>query len=215
MAREKSSRRLATLLLLPAAVMLLSSCQASNADDELERTSRPEGMNGTAAPAATGESEVQAMKLSTPAFESERDIPRRHTCDGEDVSPALSWSDVPAGTQEFTLIMDDPDAPPGTWVHWVVYGIPTDQRGFPEGLSKSEKLDSGAIQGKCWGVDSFSRTGYHGPCPPPGAPHRYYFRLYALDEKLSLPAGASKNEVLAAMEGHLLAEAQLMGRYSR
>jgi Raf kinase inhibitor-like YbhB/YbcL family protein len=172
-------------------------------------------MNGNAAPAATGKSEVQAMKLSTTAFEHEGDIPRRHTCDGEDVSPDLAWAQVPDGTQELALIMDDPDAPPGTWVHWVVYGIPADQAGFPEDLPKSEKLESGAIQGRCWGVDSFSRTGYFGPCPPPGAPHRYFFRLYALDVKLSLPTGATKDEVLAAMEKHVLAEAELMGHYGR
>jgi Raf kinase inhibitor-like YbhB/YbcL family protein len=155
------------------------------------------------------------MKLSTQAFEHEGDIPRRHTCDGEDVSPALAWTQVPDGTRELVLIMDDPDAPPGTWVHWVVYGIPADQPGLPEGLPRSEKLDSGAIQGECWGVDSFSRTGYFGPCPPPGAPHRYFFRLYALGEKLSLPTGATKSELLAAMEGRVLAKAELMGRYGR
>jgi Raf kinase inhibitor-like YbhB/YbcL family protein len=215
MTPEKNRRWLATLLLSLAAAMLLSSCQASNADDESKRTPRPGGMDGRAARTTAGESEVKAMKLTSPAFENERDIPRKHTCDGEDLSPELAWAQVPDGTQGFALIMDDPDAPPGTWVHWVAYGIPADQRGFPEGLPKSEKLDSGVIQGKCWGVDSFSRTGYHGPCPPPGAPHRYYFRLYALDENLSLPTGATKSQVLAAMKGHVLAEAELMGRYGR
>jgi Raf kinase inhibitor-like YbhB/YbcL family protein len=203
------------LLLAATALLLLASCQASGADDQRERTPRPGETNGRAASAAAGESEVQAMNLSTPAFKHEGDIPPRYTCDAEDVSPALSWSEVPAGTRELALIMDDPDAPPGTWVHWVVYGIPAEQRGFPEGVPKDEKLDSGAIQGKCWGVDSFSRTGYFGPCPPPGAPHRYDFRLYALDKALGLPPGAAKSDLLAAMEGHVLAEAQLMGRYGR
>jgi Raf kinase inhibitor-like YbhB/YbcL family protein len=198
-----------------SAVLLLASCQASGAGDGQERTSRPEQMNGSAADLAAGESEVKAMKLTSPAFAPESEIPRKHTCDGEDVSPELAWSDAPAGTKEFALIMDDPDAPPGTWVHWVAYGIPASQGGFAEGVPRSEKLDGGTIQGKCWGVDSFRRTGYYGPCPPPGAPHRYYFRLYALDTNLDLPPGATKSETMSAMEGHVLAEAVLMGRYGR
>jgi Raf kinase inhibitor-like YbhB/YbcL family protein len=202
---------------LPAAALLiLASCQAGGADLPAERISQPEETSGEAARAAMSrKSEVAAMQLTSPAFTHEGDIPRKHTCDGEDSSPALSWSDSPDGVKSYALIMDDPDAPPGTWVHWVLYNLPAGEEGLPQGVPKQERLDSGAVHGKCWGVDSFSRIGYFGPCPPPGAPHRYYFRLYALDAKLDLPNGATKDQVLAAMEGHILGQAELMGRYGR
>jgi Raf kinase inhibitor-like YbhB/YbcL family protein len=155
------------------------------------------------------------MKLSSDAFDAGASIPRRHSCDGEDVSPALHWSGVPEGTKSFALIMDDPDAPPGTWVHWVLYDLAGDATGLPENLPKHERLEGGAVQGACWGVDRFSRVGYHGPCPPPGGPHRYFFRLYALDTARELNPRATKAQLLSAMKGHVLAEAELMGTYSR
>ena len=155
------------------------------------------------------------MEIRSSAFDPESKIPLRHTCDGEDLSPQLSWSGVPEGVESFVLIMDDPDAPPGTWVHWLLYDLPGDIRELPEGLAKSESLDGGGIQGMCWGVESFSRVGYYGPCPPPGLPHRYSFRLYALDGKLGLPPKATKKQFRETMKGHVLAEAKLVGLYGR
>lgn len=152
-----------------------------------------------------------SIKLTSRAFENEALIPVKHTGDGPDVSPALSWADPPEGAASFALICDDPDAPVGTWVHWVIYNIPAGARALPEGVSTTETLDSGAVQGK----NDFGKIGYGGPAPPPGKPHRYFFKLYCLDTKLDLAVGATKKQVLAAMAGHVLAEGQLMGRYKR
>jgi Raf kinase inhibitor-like YbhB/YbcL family protein len=155
------------------------------------------------------------MQLTSPAFDDGARIPTRYTCDGEDVSPPLRWSDVPDGTRGFVIIMDDPDAPPGTWVHWVLYDLPADVDHLDEGVPKREKLEGGAKQGACWGVSSFSRVGYFGPCPPPGKPHRYSFRLYAVDTVLDLPPDQDKDHVEKAMKNHVLAEAELAGLYGR
>lgn len=162
--------------------------------------------------AATGGT---VMQLTTTAFEPGGSIPARFTCEGDDVSPALSWSGAPEATASFVLIMDDPDAPPGTWVHWVLFNLPGHLTAIDEGVPETEKLGNGAVHGGCWGVQSFSRIGYYGPCPPPGKPHRYSFRLYALDATLDLAPRASKFEVMKAAEGHVLAEAELLGRYGR
>jgi len=151
------------------------------------------------------------FQLKSTAFEPNGNIPRKYTCDGPDVSPALSWTDPPAGTQSLSLIMDDPDAPVGTWVHWVLYDLPADTRALPEGVPKDRELASGARQG----LNDFRRIGYGGPCPPPGPAHRYFFKLYALAVKTNLKAGVSKADLLRAMEGHILAQAELMGRYQR
>ncbi len=151
------------------------------------------------------------LSLTSPAFNHEGDIPNKHTCEGADVSPALSWSAPPAGTRTFSLIMDDPDAPAGTWVHWVLFDLPAQTRALPEGVPKTNELEDGSRQGR----NDFSRPGYGGPCPPRGAAHRYFFKLYALDAVLSLSPGASKADLEKAMKGHILAEAQLMGRYKR
>ncbi len=151
------------------------------------------------------------FRLSSSAFEHEAGIPVRYTCDGEDLSPPLLWEGVPEGTLSLALIMDDPDAPVGTWVHWVVYDLPAAMSGLEEGVPPEPELPGGGRHG----TNSWRRLGYGGPCPP-GGTHRYFFKLYALDvEELGLPAGASKGEVLRAMEGHVLAEAALMGRYGR
>jgi len=155
------------------------------------------------------------MELTSPAFRHREAIPKEHTCEGKDTSPVLAWSNPPAGTGSFTLIMDDPDAPAGTWVHWVAYDIPATARGLATGVPKTPELADGTRQGACWGVDSFSRTGYYGPCPPPGAPHRYSFRLYALDRPPGLPPKATKAKVESAMKGHVLASAELVGTYGR
>jgi len=152
-----------------------------------------------------------SFKVSTTAFQPEGDIPSKYTCTGPDVSPALTWSDPPAGTQSFTLIADDPDAPVGTWVHWVAYDLPASTRQLPEGVPKTGAIPGGGVQG----LNDFGKTGYGGPCPPPGKPHRYYFKLYALDGKLNLKPGATEKAVEQAMQGHILAQAEIMGRFKR
>jgi len=169
------------------------------------------GASGTNESAAR-EERTMAMQLRSAAFTSGTTIPVEHTCEGRDVSPALSWSDLPQGTQSLALITDDPDAPAGTWVHWVMYDIPPSDSGLQASVPVGATLASGAKQGK----NSSSRIGYSGPCPPRGhGRHRYFFKLYALDRKVDLAPSATKEELLRAMQGHILAEAQLMGTYSR
>jgi Raf kinase inhibitor-like YbhB/YbcL family protein len=148
--------------------------------------------------------ESMEMSLTSPAFNNEESIPIKFTCDGEDISPDLDWFGIPEGTKSLTLIMDDPDAPVGTWVHWVLYNIPSDMPGLQEGMS-GVGVD---------GTNSWGRTGYGGPCPP-GGTHRYFFKLYALDTLLDLDPESNKESVLEAIEGHILGEAVLMGTYSR
>jgi hypothetical protein len=163
------------------------------------------------APASQKGGPAMSLKLISAAFEPGGTIPKKFTCDGPDASPALAWSGAPAGTQSFALIMDDPDAPVGTWVHWVLYDLPAGTRELAEGVAKQEELPGGARQGR----NDFRRIGYGGPCPPAGPAHRYFFKLYALDAKLSLKPGATKDEVEKAMKGHILAQSELMGRYGR
>jgi hypothetical protein len=151
------------------------------------------------------------LKMTSTAFGPGGTIPKRFTCDGPDVAPALDWTDPPARTQSFTLIADDPDAPMGTWVHWVLYDLPAETRALAEDVPKAEQLPNGARHGS----NDFRRIGYGGPCPPPGKPHRYFFKLYALDTKLNLRAGATKTEVERAMQSHILAQGELMGHYGR
>ena len=151
------------------------------------------------------------MQLTSPAFMEGQPIPKKCSCDGADVSPLLRWSEAPAGTKSIALVCDDPDAPMGTWVHWVIYDLPATMRELPEGVATIEVLPNGAKQG----VNGFRRVGYGGPCPPPGGPHHYSFRLYALDTELPLKPRATKRDLLLAMSGHILAEAQLMGTYER
>jgi len=148
--------------------------------------------------------------LTSSAFAPGEPIPLRYTCDGDDVSPPLAWSDPPQGTQSFALIADDPDAPAGTWVHWVLYNLPAEARELPEAIPPDAELPDGSRHGN----NSWRRPGYGGPCPP-GGTHRYFFKLYALDTLLDLEAGASKDKLLQAMEGHILAQAELMGVYTR
>lgn len=154
---------------------------------------------------------AMAFEIATEAFQPEGNIPTRHTCDGEDLSPVFRWQEAPPATKSFALICDDPDAPMGTWVHWVMYDIPASVYQLEEGISDSETLSNGAKQG----ITDFGRPGYGGPCPPPGKPHRYYFKLYALDTQLNLPPRQTKTSLLQAMEGHVLAKAEIMGRYQR
>lgn len=152
-----------------------------------------------------------SLTLSSPSFSSGGDIAKKFTCDGADTSPQLSWTDPPAGTKSFALLVDDPDAPVGNWNHWTLWNLPSSARGLPEGVSKEARLPDGSQQG----LNDFHRTGYNGPCPPAGKPHRYYFKLFALDAKLDLKPGASKRELDAAIKGHILAQAELMGRFGR
>ncbi|MGD0411289.1 MAG: YbhB/YbcL family Raf kinase inhibitor-like protein [Verrucomicrobiota bacterium] len=151
------------------------------------------------------------LHLTSTAFADGQPIPRRHTSDDQDLSPALQWSGAPPATKSLALICDDPDAPMGTWVHWVIYDLPPGAAGLSEGAPKSPELAGGAKQG----VNDFKRIGYGGPAPPPGKAHRYFFKLYALDTKPGLKPGLTKQDLLQAMDGHVLAEGQLVGTYQR
>jgi len=153
----------------------------------------------------------RAMELKSSAFQDNQDIPSKYTCDGADVSPPLIWNNPPNGAKAFALISDDPDAPVGTWVHWVIYDLPGDAKELAEGVPTQESLPNGAKQG----VNDFRKVGYGGPCPPRGPAHRYFFKLYALDRPINLKPRATKQQLLAAMKGHILGEAQLIGKYQR
>ncbi len=155
--------------------------------------------------------EMPALTIFSDAFKHGETIPVKYTCDGDDISPELTWSKPPDGTMELVLICDDPDAPVGTWDHWVVYGLPADTLGLPEGLPKTDEIDRGGLQGK----NSWGKIGYGGPCPPRGPAHRYFFKLYALDKKLDLAPGADKKQIEKAIDGHILARAELIGKYGR
>jgi hypothetical protein len=154
-------------------------------------------------PEEEGESPME-ITITSPAFAEGEPIPAKFSCDGEDISPELVWSGIPEGTASLALIMDDPDAPMGTWVHWVLFNLPPGSAGLPEGAAGLGED----------GNNSWKRTGYGGPCPP-GGTHRYFFKLYALDTTLDLEPGATKKALEKAMEGHILAQAELMGTYSR
>ena len=157
------------------------------------------------------ESAKVAFAITSPAFADGANIPVEYTCNGQNISPALGWGQGPAGTASFALIMEDPDAPVKNFTHWVVYNLPPDSRSLAEAVTKDTVLTGGAIQGK----NGINRIGYLGPCPPKGSPHHYNFTLYALDTSLDLTAGASKEQVLQAMEGHIIGQAQLVGLYQR
>jgi hypothetical protein len=176
-----------------AGCLLVAGCGASQA------TPGPGGEN------------VAQMQLSSSAFQERAPIPKRYTCDGEDLSPPLSWDSAPQGTQSLALIMDDPDAPMGTWDHWVVFDLQAGLTGLPEGVKQYAGAGGSGVSGK----NSWSRNGYGGPCPPRGSTHRYFFKIYALDTVLGLKSGASKGEVEKAMRGHILAQGQLIGTYQR
>jgi Raf kinase inhibitor-like YbhB/YbcL family protein len=177
---------------------------ASHVDSGIE-TARRNNLRGGEEPKST------SLKLTSDAFTEGQPIPARYTCDGADISPPLQWSGAPSGTKSFALICDDPDAPVGTWVHWVLYGLPAATSALPENFATSDTLPDGARQG----ITDFKRTGYGGPCPPPGKPHRYFFKLYALDADLALNPRATNQQLLKAMQDHILAEASLMGIYLR
>ena len=157
-----------------------------------------------------GEGMMQKIEIRSSAFGEGERIPSDFTCDGADMSPPIEWSGVPARAQSLAIIVDDPDAPSGNWTHWLVYDLPPDLTQLQAGIAAGDELPGGALQGRT----DFRKTGYGGPCPPSGE-HRYFFRVYALDAMLHLKAGASKQELLRAMQGHILAEGALMGKYDR
>jgi Raf kinase inhibitor-like YbhB/YbcL family protein len=151
------------------------------------------------------------LALTSPAFRDGESIPVRHTCDGEDLSPPVAWTGASVETRTFALICDDPDAPRGTWLHWLIWNLPADAVELGQGMPPRPELPSGARQG----INDGGDLGYGGPCPPPGKPHRYFFRLYALDTALNLPPGAKRSDLEAAMAGHVLTQGTIMGRYER
>lgn len=150
------------------------------------------------------------MKIESSSFTQGQPIPQKYTCEGGDVSPELRWSNAPDGTKTFALIADDPDAPAGTWVHWVIYNISPNTHELREGVQKSATTSAGEQ-----GLNDFRKVGYGGPCPPPGKAHRYFFKLYALDTQLPMKPGTTKKDLEAAMQGHILANVEIMGTYQR
>ena len=152
-----------------------------------------------------------AFDLTSSAFAPGAAIPKKHTCDGDDRSPPLAWTEPPPGTRSFALVCEDPDAPAGTWTHWVLYAVPGNIRALSEGVPPQPTLGDASRQGK----NDFRRVGWGGPCPPPGSTHRYVFKLHALDVVPELAPGASRAELLKAIEGHVLGTAELTGRYGR
>lgn len=169
-----------------------------------------EGPGAAELAASESGEETMPFELSSTAFSQGSEIPTQFSCDGEDISPPLQWSQPPAGAVALALIMDDPDAPAGTWDHWLLFNLSAEAGGLDPGVEPLERLPNGSVHG----ANSWGRIGYGGPCPPSGT-HRYFFKLYALDQPLDLPVGANKAEVLAAMEGHVLEQAELMGTYER
>jgi Raf kinase inhibitor-like YbhB/YbcL family protein len=153
----------------------------------------------------------KGLTLSSSSFEPGKNIPVKYTCDGDDISPQLSWDGAPEGTETFALIVDDPDAPGRTFTHWIIYNIPARRNELPEGV-RGEKI----IKKNCsQGLNDFRQMGYGGPCPPHGKPHHYHFHLYALDTVIDVPSGVPRSAVQGAMKGHILAEAEIVGLYQR
>jgi Raf kinase inhibitor-like YbhB/YbcL family protein len=192
---QKAFGRLAVLIL--PLMLLLSACSMVDSDDDKEAESEVEAVNMT-------------IQLTSSAFNNGDPIPARHARRGDNISPALAWSGAPSGTQSFALIVDDPDAPGRTWVHWVVYDLSGGNTDLPEGVTSNDDLPGDAVQGR----NDWGESGYGGPQPPSGT-HRYFFKLYALDTMLTLSPGATKDALLKAMEGHILAQGQLMGTHTR
>jgi Raf kinase inhibitor-like YbhB/YbcL family protein len=158
----------------------------------------------------TQTTQATTMKLASSAFTEGQAIPRQYTCDGINISPPLEWTGIPKSAKTLAIVADDPDAPAGTWAHWVIYNLPADTMGMIENVPAMEEIKGGGLQGK----NDFEKIGYGGPCPPSGT-HRYFFKIYALDSELPLKAGATKADVEKAMSGHVLAQAQLMGTFRK
>src|SRR5712692_1015859 len=164
----------------------------------------------TAPPANTPKQDKAEIKLTSVAFKDGGPIPRAYTCDGVNISPPLEWSGAPKTAKTIAIVCDDPDAPAGTWVHWVLYNLPADRLGMVENVPTTDNVPGGGLQG----TNDFQKIGYGGPCPPSGT-HRYFFKLYALDSELPLKPGATKADLEKAMEGHVVTQGQLMGTYRR
>ena len=178
--------------------------------------------NGRAQEKISTEQKGVKMKLTSSAFNEGGMIPRKHTCDSSDLSPQLKISELPAGTKSLAIICDDPDAPVGTWVHWVIFNLPPSLRELPEGIARElhPTINGDSSKAAVQGINDFRRFGYGGPCPPPGSAHRYFFKLYALDTILdfdaaSLKTGVTSSILKAKVKGHVLAETALMGKYKR
>lgn len=199
---------LAFLALTATCMLLLGGCKQE--PTEVEVNPAPQPIEGTTA-LAEEEATVE-WKLTSTAFANGERIPVRYTGEGDNISPPLQWTEPPEGTVELVLICDDPDAPVGIWNHWVVYDLSPEVAELPEAVPTDAAVAEPALR---QGVTSARSTGYHGPMPPPGKPHRYQFTLYALCEPTGLPAGASKRQVLTALEGKVLAQTRLEGLYSR
>ncbi len=183
-----------SIIIFPMMILALFTCQGN------------QHQTGTKAKGG----QKMALKVTSTNFDAGGMIPMKYTCDGIDISPHIAWDSVPQGTKSLALICDDPDAPMKTWVHWVIYNIPPDQTELAENIPPQKTLPTGALQG----INDFRKIGYGGPCPP-GGTHRYYFKLYALDTMLNLEPGATKDQLLKAMEGHILDSGELMGKYKR
>jgi Raf kinase inhibitor-like YbhB/YbcL family protein len=190
------------ILLVPLLLVTVAACGRN----------KPNLVDPPPPPPSTNSSTQQKseLKLTSTAFKEGEAIPRGYTCDGANVSPPLEWTGVPKSAKTIAIIADDPDAPSGTFVHWVLFNLPADGLGLIENTPQTETLNGGGMQGK----NDFEKTGYGGPCPPSGT-HRYFFKFYALDTELPSKAGATKAEVEKAMEGHVVGQAQLMGTYKR
>jgi Raf kinase inhibitor-like YbhB/YbcL family protein len=187
-------------------LLLLSACTSSTSTAAPEATQPAISESASTEITQSTSEATMSLQLTSDAFANGQSIPAKYSCVGKNISPALAWSEPPAGTQSFALIVDDPDAPMGTWVHWVLYNIPADTRSLAEGFSPENSIAAGK--------NSSSHLSYDGPCPPSGT-HRYYFKLYALDTTLSLSPGATKDQLLKAMDGHILAQGELMGTFSK
>jgi hypothetical protein len=198
------------MLMYGLLVLLLAACTPVGAV-----TATPEAIatSPASAPSEIPSTEAtMSLELTSDAFMSGQSIPAKYACTGRNISPALAWNEPPSGTQSFALIVDDPDAPMGTWVHWVLFNISADSRSLQEDLPITGKnVDPNAI---FVGKNSSGNIGYDGPCPPSGT-HRYFFKLYALDTVISLLPGATKEQVLKEMKGHILAQGELMGTFSK
>lgn len=191
-------------LVFCAMVLLASGCQKQKSEEA------PADGEQVISPGRGETGQEAVFRLTSTAFKDGEAIPEDYTCDGRNVSPPLSWENAPKGAEGFAIIMDDPDAPGGTFTHWIIVNIPANETGLQEGIPKTEKLENGAIQGK----NSAGKIGYSGPCPPSGT-HRYIFRIYALHMKLDLQPGADMTQMEATMRDHIMGKAELMGTYRR
>lgn len=191
-----------SLILIVA--ILLCGCTGRNQSDNSAGTNTNQSNTGT------GAGQKPEIKVRSAAFQEGGLIPKQYTCDGANISPPLAWEGTPEKAKTLALVADDPDAPAKTWVHWVVFNLPVTTKGLPENVPLRESVAGGGVQG----TNDFPKVGYGGPCPPNGT-HRYFFKLYALDTELTIGAQTTKEQLLKAMEGHIIAEGQLMGRYSR